>query len=67
MDNRFYTIQELFNTKFYELSNGIYNAIVADLRKRYGAITEKLLPIFNKAKLIDIEQFTDIYKYIHVI
>lgn len=67
MDNRFYTIQELFSTHFYELPNGIYNAIVTDLRKKYGAITEKLLPIFDKAKLIDIEQFTDIYKYIRVI
>lgn len=67
MDNRFYTIQELCSMRFYELPNGIYNRIVTDLRKQYGAITEKLLPIFNKAKLIDIEQFTDIYKYIRVI
>lgn len=67
MDNRFYTIQELFSTRFYELPNGIYNQIVTDMRKKYGSITEKLLLIFDKAKLIDIEQFTDIYKYIRVI
>lgn len=67
MDNRFYTIQELFSTQFYELPNGIYNQIVTDMRKKYGSITEKLLLIFDKAKLIDIEQFTDIYKYIRVI
>lgn len=67
MAKKYFTIEEIQSMKFYELPNCIYNKILADLTKQFGAMIDKLLPIFNNARLIDIEQFCNIYEYIKVI
>ena len=67
MAKKYFTIEEIQSMKFYELPNCIYNAILADLSKQFGKMINRLLPIFNNAKIVDIEQFCNIYKYIKVI
>ena len=62
-----YTMQELQTMKFYELPNCIYEAIVRELRKRFGVMLEKLIPIFDKASICELDQYVDIYKFIVVI
>lgn len=67
MNNKVFTIQELQTLKFCELPNVIYNSISMEIRKMFGALTDKLMPIFDKAKIYELEQFIDIYKYIIMI
>ena len=67
MAKKYFTIEEIQTIKFYELPNWLYNAILRDLTKQFGEMIDRLLPIFNNARLIDIEQFCNIYKYIKVI
>lgn len=67
MAKKYFTIEEIQSMKFYELPNVIYNVILAELTKQFGVMIDRLLPILNNARLIDIEQFCDIYKYIKVI
>lgn len=67
MSEKYFTIEEIQSMKFYELPNWVYNAILADLTKQFGKMIGRLLPIFNSARLEDIEQFCNIYKYIKVI
>lgn len=38
-----------------------------EIRKMFGALTDKLMSIFDKAKIYELEQFIDIYKYIIMI
>lgn len=65
--NNVYTIQEIMTLKFCELSNVVYEAILAELAKQYEGMMDKVLPIFNKAPVYQLDQFVDIYKYIIVI
>lgn len=67
MNVKTFTIQELQETKFYELPNAIYNLIVDELREVFGEALERLLPILNKANVTEIDQYVNIYKYILVI
>ena len=67
MNNKVFTIQELMETKFYELPNAIYNLIVNDLEKLFGSYIGKVLPILNNAPVMQIDQYVDVYKYILVI
>ena len=67
MNNKVFTIQELQNLKFYELPNCVYNAISREIYKMFGILTDKLMPVFDKAKVYELDQFIDIYKYITVI
>ena len=62
--NNVYTIQEIMTLKFCELSNVVYEAILAELTRQYG---DRLLPIFDKAPVYQLDQYVDIYKYIVVI
>ena len=54
-------------TKFYELPNPIYRFILSDLIHYFGLITARMLDILNNAPVYQIDQYVDIYKYIHVI
>ena len=67
MNTKTFTIQELQETKFYELPNAIYNLIVDELQKIFGEALDRLLPILNKANVTEIDQYVNIYKYILVI
>lgn len=65
--NNVYTIQEIMTLKFCELSNVMYEAILAELAKQYQGIIDRLLPIFDKAPVYQLDQYVDIYKFIVVI
>ena len=65
--NNVYTIQEIMTLKFCELSNVVYEAILTELTKQYKGMIDKLLPIFDKAPVYQIDQYVDIYKFIIVI
>lgn len=65
--NNVYTMQELMTLKFCELSNVVYEAILTELTKQYKDMVDRLLPIFDKAPVYQIDQYVDIYKYIVVI
>ena len=59
--NNVYTIQEIMTLKFCELSN------VAELTRQYKDMIDRLLPIFDKAPVYQLDQYVDIYKFIIVI
>lgn len=65
--NNVYTMQEIMTLKFCELSNVVYEAILAELAKQYQGIIDRLLPIFDKAPVYQLDQYVDIYKFIVVI
>ena len=65
--NNVYTIQEIMTLKFCELSNVVYEAILAELTRQYEGMIDRLLPIFDKAPVYQLDQYVDIYKYIVVI
>lgn len=65
--NNVYTIQEIMTLKFCELANVVYEAILAELTRQYKDMIDRLLPIFDKAPVYQIDQYVDIYKYIVVI
>ena len=65
--NNVYTIQEIMTLKFCELSNVVYEAILAELAKQYQGIIDRLLPIFDKAPVYQLDQYVDIYKFIVLI
>jgi hypothetical protein len=65
--NNVYTIQEIMILKFCELSNVVYEAILAELTRQYEGMIDRLLPIFDKAPVYQLDQYVDIYKYIVVI
>lgn len=65
--NNVYTIQEIMTLKFCELSNIVHEAILAELTRQYKDMIDKLLPIFDKAPVYQLDQYVDIYKYIVVI
>lgn len=53
--------------KFCELSNVVYEAILAELTRQYEGMIDRLLPIFDKAPVYQLDQYVDIYKFIVVI
>lgn len=65
--NNVYTIQEIMTLKFCELSNVVYEAILTELTRQYEGMIDRLLPIFDKAPVYQLDQYVDIYKYIVVI
>jgi hypothetical protein len=67
MLSTYYTMEELQNTKFYELPTHLYNLILNDIRETLGILTKRLVEILNKYAVTELDQYTDIYKYIHVI
>lgn len=67
MDNRYFTTEEIRTMKFYELPNPVYYQILSDLVHRFGVLTDKMLDIFNNAPVEQIDQYVDIYKYIHIL
>lgn len=67
MNNTIYTSQELMTTKFYELPNHIYHLILSDIIRQFGFITTRMLEILNNTPVYQLDQYVDIYKYIHVI
>lgn len=67
MNNRYFTVQELKTTKFYELPNCIYSHILSDLVHHFGVMTDRMLSIFNNAYIEQLDQYVNIYKYIYVL
>lgn len=65
--NNVYTIQEIMILKFCELSNVVYEAILAELTRQYEGMIDIQVPIFDKAPVYQLDQYVDIYKYIVVI
>ena len=65
--NNVYTMQELMTLKFCELSNVVYEAIFGELTKQYKDMIDRLLPIFDKAPVYQLDQYVNIYKFIIVI
>lgn len=65
--NNVYTMQELMTLKFCELSNVVYEAILTELTRQYKDMIDRLLPIFDKAPVYQLDQYVGIYKYIVVI
>ena len=65
--NNVYTIQEIMTLKFCELFNVVYEAILAELTRQYKDMIDRLLPIFDKAPVYQLDQYVDIYKFIIVI
>lgn len=61
------TLEEYGNVKFSELPKAIHNAIMEQLKKSFDWIWDKVSMIFEKAKLYEIAQYTDISQYIEVI
>ena len=48
-------------------SNVVYEAILAELTRQYKDMIDRLLPIFDKAPVYQLDQYVDIYKFIVVI
>lgn len=67
MNNTIYTIPELMTTKFYELPNNVYHLILSDIIRQFEFITAHMLDILNNTPVYQLDQYVDIYKYIHVI
>jgi len=67
MANKYYTMRELQTMKVYELPNYIYEAIFEELKALFGCITRKMLKTLNNAKVFELDQYVNIYKYITVI
>lgn len=67
MAKKYFTMQELETMKFYELPNCIYKAILEDIKRTLGGMTQRIIEILNKTEVIQLEQYCDIYKYITVI
>lgn len=67
MDNQYFTAQELGTLKFYELPNIIYSHILSDLVHHFGVMTDRMLNIFNNTYIEQLDQYVNIYKYIHVL
>lgn len=61
------TLEEYGNVKFSELPKAIYNAIMEQLKKSFDWIWDKVSMIFEKAKLYEVAQYTDIFQYIEII
>ena len=60
-------MQEIMNLKFCDLYNVVYEAILAELTRQYKDMIDRLLPIFDKAPVYQLDQYVDIYKFIIVI
>lgn len=68
MYRKYYTLDELRNMKFRELPNVIYNAILKDIKQLFcGYMTKKMLAVLDKAPIMELDQYCNIYKYIKVI
>ena len=46
--NNVYTIQEIMTLKFCELSNVVYEAILAELTRQYEDMIDRLLPVIGR-------------------
>lgn len=67
MLERYYTIEELQNTKFYELPNCVYKRILEEIKKTIGYLTKKIIEILNNSVVTELDQYCNIYKYIVII
>lgn len=67
MNDKVFIIHELQSLKFCELPNAVYNSIKRELEKFFGTLFNKVLPILDKASVIELDQYVNIYKYILVI
>ena len=67
MNNKVFTLREIQELKFCELPNVMYNAISREIQKMFGTLADRLMPVFDKARVCELDQFIDIYKYITVI
>lgn len=67
MAKKFYTIGEIQTMKLYEMPNMVYNAIIDALRARFGILTPRLIEIFNRAVVMQLDQYIDLYRIISII
>lgn len=68
MYRKYYTLEELRTMHFRELPNVIYNAILKDIKQLFcGYLTKRMLAVLDKAPIMELDQYCNIYKYIKVI
>lgn len=67
MAKKFYTIEEIQTMKLYEMPNMVYNAIIDALRAHFGILTPRLIEIFNRAAVMQLDQYIDLYRIISII
>lgn len=67
MLSRYFTMEELNNMKFYELPTYIYKAILDEMRKLFGTLSQRFIDRINNIPVFQFDQYVDIYKYIVVI
>lgn len=67
MLSSYYTLEELQNTKLYELPNYLYTRILRDIRETIGVMNKRLIHILNHHMVTDLDEYCNVYQYIHVI
>lgn len=67
MYKKYYTYDEVTSMKFQELPTVIYNAILKDITNLWGMMPIRLKNVLDNAKVYQLDQFVNIWKYIIVI
>ena len=67
MAKKFYTIEEIQTMKLYEMPNMVYNAIIDALHARFSILTPRLIAIFDRAVVMQLDQYIDLYRIISII
>ena len=67
MYKKYYTYEEVTTMKFQELPTVIYNAILKDITNLWGMMSTRLKKVLDNAKVYQLDQFVNIWKYIIVI
>lgn len=67
MAKKFYTIDEIQTMKLYEMPNMVYNAIIDALCAHFGILTPRLIKIFNRTVVMQLDQYIDLYRIISII
>lgn len=67
MYKKYYTQEEVQTMRFSELPNVIYNAILQDITNLWGMMPTRLKNVLDNAKVYQLDQFVNIWKYIVVI
>ena len=68
MGKVYFTMQEIQTLKVYELPTRVYEKVFSELEKTLGTLMpQSLRNIFDNARIMEIDQYVDLYKIIRVI
>lgn len=68
MGKVYFTMQEIQTLKVYELPTMVYEKVFSELEKTLGTLMpQSLRNIFDNARIMEIDQYVDLYKIIRVI